>query len=202
MSKFCPLNSTRTPSALPRNTLNGATPSMAMLRPGGTFSYRSLLSRASRTSTHDSCMARSTIRDRGTPAGAAARRVRSRARSVRGGEAGLACLSGSVGATLIIMPETVTWPLDDAGFVAGTGAAGGVMFGVRATLPVTACDAGSVTAGEVAEFVATDVPAANGTDMFSGTLGGAGGTIAGAWLATAGGEPGVVGVSSSLRHHR
>ena len=79
----------------------------------------------------------------------------------------MVCLIGSVGATLIIMSETVTWPLDGTAFVAGTSATGVVVFAVRDILLVTACNAGSVTAGEVAEFDATEVAAMDGADMFS-----------------------------------
>lgn len=98
---------------------------------------------------------------------------------MRGGAAGLACLSGSVGVTLIIIPETVTCPLEGGAFVAGTGAAGVVMFGVRTALLDTDCHAASFTAGYVAEFVTTDVPAVDGTDTFSDGRGGAGGSVTG-----------------------
>ena len=98
---------------------------------------------------------------------------------MRGGGAGLACLTGSVGATLLIMPETVTCPLEGVALGVETGAAGAVLFGVRTALLDTDCNAASFTAEDVAEFDATDVPAVDGTDTFSGGLGGAGGSITG-----------------------
>ena len=77
------------------------------------------------------------------------------------------------------MPEAITCPVEGAAFVAGTGGTGVMMFDVRAILLVTDCDAGSVTTGEVAEFVATDVPVVDGGELLSGGIDVAGGTIAG-----------------------
>jgi hypothetical protein len=74
------------------------------------------------------------------------------------------------------MPEAVSWPLEGAEFVAGTGGTGVMMFDVRAILLVTACDAGSVTTEEVAEFA--QMHQRDGRDSLSGGLV-AVGTIAG-----------------------